>query len=205
MTTAMSISSSSCPPVQTLPPTMNFERDAVCGVWELRKTSSFGLATAWSGIEMSLPPWRRRCYRRGKSSMLTPREELVQSWLVKALHDLATARKAAAEPDPYLDTAIYHCQQAGEKAVKGFLAFHDQPPVRTHDIELLLSMAEPFETGFAVWFEAGERLTRYATQYRYPGDAMEPEQDEFVQAMADADGLFEFVLSVLPAALHPAA
>jgi HEPN domain-containing protein len=135
--------------------------------------------------------------------MLTPREELVQSWLVKALHDLATARKAAAEPDPYLDTAIYHCQQAAEKAVNGFLAFHDQSPVRTHDIELLLSMADSFEAGFAAWVEAAERLTRYATQYRYPGDVMEPDQDEFDQALTDAEGLVQFVLSVPPAAVHP--
>ena len=135
--------------------------------------------------------------------MLTPREELVQSWLVKTLHDLATARKAASTPDPYLDTAIYHCQQAGEKAVKGFLAFHDQPPIRTHDIELLLSAAQPFEAGFAAWIEAGERLTRYATQYRYPADMMEPDQAEFDQAMVDAEGLYRFVLSVLPAIVHP--
>jgi HEPN domain-containing protein len=136
--------------------------------------------------------------------MLTPREGLVQSWLVKALHDLATARKVASEPDPYLDTAIYHCQQTVEKAVKGFLAFHDQPLIRTHDLELLLSQADPLETGFAVWLEAAERLTRYATQYRYPGDVMEPDHDEFAQALADAEGLFRFVLSVLPAAVHPA-
>src|SRR5213592_2643103 len=137
--------------------------------------------------------------------MLTPREELVQSWLVKALHDLATARKAAAEPDPYLDTAIYHCQQTAEKAVKGFLAFHNQPPVRTHDIELLVSMADPFETGFTTSVEAAERLTRYATRYRYPGDVMEPDQEEFDQALEDAESLFQFVLSVLPVVVHPAA
>lgn len=135
--------------------------------------------------------------------MLTPREELVQSWLVKALHDLATARKAASEPDPYLDTAIYHCQQAGEKAVKGYLAFHDVPPPRTHDIEFLLSLAVPFEAAFANWVDAAERLTRYATQFRYPGVVMEPSRDEFDQALADAEALFQFVLNVLPAAVHP--
>ena len=71
----------------------------------------------------------------------------MQSWLVKALHDLATARKAASPPDPYLDTAIYHCQQAGEKTVKGFLAFHDQPPV---DLVGLSSMAKaPLSTAAA--------------------------------------------------------
>jgi HEPN domain-containing protein len=135
--------------------------------------------------------------------MLTAREELTQGWLTKALHDLATARKAASEPDPYLDTAIYHCQQAAEKAVKGFLAFHNQPPVRTHDIELLLSVADPIETGFATWSDAAERLTQFATLYRYPGDVMEPDQAEFDQALQDAEGLFQFVLTVLPVAVHP--
>jgi HEPN domain-containing protein len=137
--------------------------------------------------------------------MLTPREELVRNWLVKALHDLATARKAASEPDPYLDTAIYHCQQAGEKAVKGFLAFHDQPLQRTHDLEVLLGLVIPMEPRFTKWVDAGERLTRYATQFRYPADIMEPEPDEFEQALADADGLFRFVLSVLPTNLDPSA
>jgi HEPN domain-containing protein len=136
--------------------------------------------------------------------MLTPKETLVQNWLVKAPHDLATARKAASEPDSYLDTAIYHCHQAAEKAVKGFPAFHDQPLGRTHDSELLLSLADPLATGFAAWSEAAEWLTRYATAYRYPGDVMEPDQDEFEQALTDAEGLFQFVLSLLPITVHPA-
>jgi HEPN domain-containing protein len=130
---------------------------------------------------------------------------LVRNWLIKALHDLATARKAASEPDPYLDTAIYHCQQAAEKAVKAFLAFRDQPLQRTHDVELLLSLAIPMEPGFAAWVDAAERLTRYATQFRYPADVMEPDPDEFDQALRDAEGLYRFVLSLLPTNLHPSA
>jgi HEPN domain-containing protein len=54
------------------------------------------------------------------------KRELVQSWLTKAQHDLAAARKLSDEPDSYLDTAIYHCQQAAEKVIKGFLVFHDR-------------------------------------------------------------------------------
>ncbi len=34
------------------------------------------------------------------------KRSLVQNWLRKAQRDLATARKLAADPDPYLDTAI---------------------------------------------------------------------------------------------------
>jgi len=39
------------------------------------------------------------------------KRSLVQNWLHKAQRDLATARKLGAGPDPYFDTAIYHCQQ----------------------------------------------------------------------------------------------
>ena len=68
--------------------------------------------------------------------------ELVRNWLIRAQHDLAAARKLATGPDPYLDVAVYHCQQAAEKAVKGFLVFHDQPFEKTHDVEVLVSLAQ---------------------------------------------------------------
>jgi HEPN domain-containing protein len=41
-----------------------------------------------------------------------------RAWLIKAKRDLDSAVRLAADVEPYLDTAIYHCQQAGEKAVK---------------------------------------------------------------------------------------
>ncbi len=47
-----------------------------------------------------------------------------QVWFAKAKRDLDSATKLAEGPEPYLDTAIYHCQQAAEKAVKGFLIYH---------------------------------------------------------------------------------
>ena len=43
--------------------------------------------------------------------------------------------------------ALYHCQQAAEKALKGFLAFHDHPFRRTHDLREL-GESEGFPTSF---------------------------------------------------------
>jgi HEPN domain-containing protein len=131
------------------------------------------------------------------------KRELVQGWLIKARHDLAAARKLAADPDPYWDTAIYHCQQAAEKAVKGFLVFHDQRFEKTHDIQLLITLAAPLEAGFASWLDAAERLTPYAAAFRYPGEVMEPDREEFDQALQAAAGLYAFVLSLLPEEVHP--
>lgn len=50
------------------------------------------------------------------------KKELVKSWLAKAQHDLGSAQLLANNANPYFDTAIYHCQQAAEKALKAFLA-----------------------------------------------------------------------------------
>jgi HEPN domain-containing protein len=46
----------------------------------------------------------------------------------------------AALTEPATDTAIYHSQQAAEKALKGYLAFRDQPLERTHDRERLFGI-----------------------------------------------------------------
>lgn len=43
------------------------------------------------------------------------KRELVKAWLLKAQRDLMTAKKLSREEDPYLDIAVYHCQQAAEK------------------------------------------------------------------------------------------
>lgn len=137
--------------------------------------------------------------------MLDPKDELVQAWLVKARHDLAAARKLGTGPDAYLDTAIYLCQQAAEKAAKGFLAFHDEPLVRTHDIEVLARVAMRHEIRFTEWLEASARMTPYATEYRYPGVEESPTKEEYEQALDDSEGFYQFVISLLPATVHPRA
>lgn len=135
--------------------------------------------------------------------MIEAKRELVQIWLTKGQNDLAVARKLSSGLDPYLGAAIFFCQQAAEKAVKGFLVFHDQRFGKTHDIEALIALATPFESSFANWCETGARLTPYVFKFRYPGETMQPEPEEFQQALADAEGLYSFVLSVLPAEAYP--
>ncbi len=138
-----------------------------------------------------------------KSSTDEIKRDLVRGWLIKAQHDLATASKLAADPDPYLDTAIYHCQQAAEKSVKGFLTFHDHRVVRTHDVRYLVTLAMPFNQSFSDCLDSAERVTPYATAYRYPDEILEPEQEEFEQALTAAEEICSFVLSALPEMVHP--
>lgn len=131
------------------------------------------------------------------------KEELVRSWLIKANRDLLSVRELAEGETPLLDTAAYHCQQAAEKAVKGYLLYHDVRFEKSHDIELLVSQALTIDSTFADCIEAARLLTPLAVEYRYPGDYVEPEPEEFQEAYTAAQFLYAFVLGRLPLETHP--
>ena len=58
-----------------------------------------------------------------------------KSWFIKAANDLrAAVHEFSAEP-PLLGDIVFHCQQAAEKAMKGFLTWHNCPFRKTHSLE----------------------------------------------------------------------
>lgn len=125
---------------------------------------------------------------------------LTRSWLAKAEHDLRSARIVATATDGPLDTAIYHCQQGAEKAIKTYLVFRELPFEKTHDIVRMLQLAEPTEARFAQFFEAARLLTPLAWQFRYPSDLTveEPTRTQFDEALQHAQAIYDFVLTILP-------
>ena len=131
------------------------------------------------------------------------KQELVQNWLSKARRDLDSATRLASGRKPLLDTAIYHCQQGAEKALKGWLTYHDQRFEKTHDVRMLVTLAVALKPDFADWFTAAETLTPYATAYRYPGETLEPTRPEFESALKMAQELYQYILSCLPTEVHP--
>src|SRR5437867_2913043 len=113
------------------------------------------------------------------------KRELVRAWLIKARNDLDTARQVGSLPQGHLDAAIYHCQQAAEKVIKGFLAFRDHDLERTHDLRRIIQVASRYDAEFSDWMNAAITLTPYATAYRYPGESatLEPSRAEFDEAL----------------------
>ena len=61
--------------------------------------------------------------------------EETHTWLDRARRDLRAVRLLIAG-EVYAE-ALFHCQQAAEKALKAFLTFHDQPFRKTHDLASL--------------------------------------------------------------------
>jgi HEPN domain-containing protein len=131
------------------------------------------------------------------------KEELTRNWFVKSMRDLLSAREPAEAELPLLDTAAYHCQQAAEKAIKAFLLYYDVRFEKTHDIEVLVSQSQSIYSDFSMCLDAARILTPLAIEYRYPGDYVEPEVDEYKLAFEAAESVYHFVLRKLPEIVHP--
>lgn len=131
------------------------------------------------------------------------KDELVRNWLIKAKRDLLSAHELASAETHLLDTAAYHCQQAAEKVIKGFLVFHDVRFSKSHDTVLLVTQASDIVPEFSGFLDAARLLTPLAVEYRYPGDYLEPELHEYQEASEASTKLFNFVLSRLPNTTHP--
>jgi len=81
-----------------------------------------------------------------------PKRRLIADWLQKASHDLCSAERLM-QPAPILDTAVYHCQQVVEKALKGYLASQDVPGQKTHDLTVLVYRCMDFDSRFCALVE----------------------------------------------------
>jgi HEPN domain-containing protein len=136
-----------------------------------------------------------------------PREDarthLTRQWLTKANHDLRAAVLASGTEEELWDIAAFHSQQAAEKALKAFLAWHDVPFRRTHNLVELLEECEAVDVAFASLRAAAEFLTRFAIDPRYPGAASEPDVETLKDALQRARDMMLFVLSKLPEEVRP--
>ena len=79
--------------------------------------------------------------------------EIIQ-WIIKADHDLGTAKITYLHIPDYLDTTTFHCQQAVEKYLKGYLIFLDIEFKRYHDLIYLLELITPKDPEIQKYLES---------------------------------------------------
>ena len=122
----------------------------------------------------------------------------VRQWLRKSDHDLRSAKcLMAGDDEPLFDTAVYHCQQAAEKALKAYLTAHAVAFPKIHLLSPLLCLYGDIDPSFLELSDAADLLTPFATEFRYPGDVMEPDQLDANEAYLSAQQVVRFVLSKL--------
>jgi HEPN domain-containing protein len=128
----------------------------------------------------------------------------VRAWLSKAALDLKAAAHEISAPDECLwADIVFHSQQAAEKAMKAFLAWHDSAFRKTHNIEELGRQCVALDPTLQAIVDRAAPLTEYAWKFRYPGEPAEPEQTEAEDALAAARNVYEAMLARLPSGARP--
>jgi len=127
------------------------------------------------------------------------RTEDVRAWLKKAALDLRAAEHGISKPEAGLQSdVVFHAQQAAEKAFKAFLAWHDVPFRKTHNLEELGRACTSIDATLGLIVDRAASLTEYAWRFRYPGEPSEPSLDETNEALETARQVLAEITSRLP-------
>jgi len=131
-------------------------------------------------------------------------EAEAKAWFQKAANDLRGADIDLAATPPLIEDALFHCQQAAEKSMKGFLAAHGRIVRKTHDLDELGKVCESIEPALTATLTAARDLTVFAWEFRYPGDAEIPTEEEAGKALELAQAVYKEILACLPDSVRPA-
>ena len=99
---------------------------------------------------------------------LFPLQE-AREWLAIAARDIRLAELALDDTPPMPGEALYHAQQAAEKALKGLLVANRADYPLTHDVRKLLQLCVEIDNRLAALLPAAG-LTQFAVRFRYPGE-----------------------------------
>jgi len=119
-------------------------------------------------------------------------QRLAEAWLTKAHSDLASARLLLHGSEKHLDTGSYHCQQAGEKALKAYLTAREIRFPKTHSLEPLVELCLQSSDAFASFRDHAKKLTPLVHQFRYPGEVEMPAAEDAEEALRLAEEIYRY-------------
>ncbi len=122
----------------------------------------------------------------------------VRAWLGKAANDVRGAEIDLDASPPLIEDALFHCQQAAEKSLKAFLAWHDRAFRKTHSIEEIGAACVAIDGTLESLVDRAAPLSEYAWAFRYPGDPEVPSLVEARDALALAREVHGAILARLP-------
>jgi len=92
----------------------------------------------------------------------------VREWMEIADRDFDSAYILNEAARRHYEIICYHCAQAAEKYLKGYLVYHDVVPRKTHDLSFLNSLCIEKDGTFTDIQALCDFLTTFATDIRYP-------------------------------------
>jgi HEPN domain-containing protein len=124
-------------------------------------------------------------------------------WFVKEANDLRAAEIDLGAEPLLIEDALFHCQQAAEKALKAFLTFHNVTFRKTHNLEEIGEVCLTIDQSLKDMVVEAVPLTEYAWAFRYPGNILTVDSTEVQTALKISRKLFCMILDRLPSETHP--
>jgi HEPN domain-containing protein len=124
--------------------------------------------------------------------MTKDKAEYIKNWLFRANEDIAVIKSLVnAGVEYYTSSICFHAQQASEKFLKAYLAYHDIDFPRTHDLDFLLLECQKIDKeAFNIDFKS---LTDFGVSIRYPDDFYIPDKKEALEYRDTAISVKEIV------------
>jgi len=121
-----------------------------------------------------------------------------KTWLEYAKTDYSAAIFLQNHRPVPIEIICYHCQQAGEKALKAILVHHDKEVPRTHNLYTILELCAKLHPEIkAALEESAKRLSVYSTVTRYPDNVIPLEDVHMNTAVKDAKRILNHIETLL--------
>lgn len=133
----------------------------------------------------------------------TERAAEAREWLAKVALDLRAARIDLQAVPPLPEDALFHCQQAIEKALKALLVWHDTIFRKTHSLEEIGRICSSIDSSLDDLVDEAVPLTEYAWAFRYPGAPPTPRHGEAEDALDVAERMVRAIVERLPESAVP--
>ncbi len=124
-------------------------------------------------------------------------KDVVQIWLEKGDHDFKAAEILLNSKDIVADVICYHCHQAIEKYLKGFLISKKASIPKSHDLDYLLKLCMKEEMNFHSIKEKIQTLIEYTSDVRYPADDVSYSLSDAKLSYQTAKAIMEFIKKYL--------
>jgi HEPN domain-containing protein len=116
---------------------------------------------------------------------------LLEQWLYKADEDLGSAQLLLS--GSFYSTAIYHTQQAAEKALKAYCVYVCIAIPRTHNLDNLCQLCETYDASFHNVYLYAIDLNGLDVAFRYPNVQFSPTEADVRHAIYLATEILDFV------------
>ena len=123
---------------------------------------------------------------------MTNNNKYIARWIKIADHDLGTAKIIYLHLPEYKEMICFHCQQAVEKYLKGFLTYLEIDFKKKHSLEYLLNLISIKDEFSEEWYEIASKIENYAIEIRYPDETV-PTDEEVKEAIEITEKFRELI------------